>query len=77
MSNVRVWVIAAIGLGIGLSAAIWNPVQAQDTAKSCTVARNFGTVKTTWDNQLVFESASGTIRLIDDRCRVRQIIQRK
>ena len=77
MSKGRVLVITGVGLAIGFSAAIWNPVQAQDTPKSCTVGRNFGTVKTTWDNQLVFESASGTIRLIDDRCRVRQIIQRK
>jgi hypothetical protein len=77
MSTLRVAIVATIGIGIGFSAAIWNPVQAQDTPKSCTVARNIGTVKTTWDNQLVFESPTGTIRLVDDRCRVRQIIQRK
>jgi hypothetical protein len=77
MSKLRASIIASIGIGIGFSAAIWNPVQAQDTPKSCTVPRNFGLVKTTWDNQLVFESSTGMIRLVDDRCRVRQIIQRK
>lgn len=77
MSKLRVAIVATIGIGIGLSAAIWNPVEAQDSPRSCTVARNFGTVKTMWDNQLVFESSTGTIRLVDDRCRVRQIIQRR
>ena len=77
MSKLRASVVAIIGIAIGFSAAIWNPVQAQDTPKSCTIARNFGLVKATWDNQLVLESPTGTIRLVDDRCRVRQIIQRK
>ena len=77
MSKGRLLVIAAVGLGLGFSATIWNPVQAQDTPKTCTIARNFGSVKATWDNQSVLESVNGTIRLIDDRCRVRQIIQRK
>jgi hypothetical protein len=45
MSTLRVAIVATIGIGIGFSAAIWNPVQAQDTPKSCTVARNIGTVK--------------------------------
>ena len=77
MSKGRLLAIASVGLALGFSAAIWNPVQAQDNPKSCTIARNFGSVKTTWDNQLVLESVNGTIRLIDDRCRVKQIIQRK
>ena len=77
MSKARLTIVAAISMLMGFSAAVWDPLHAQDGAKSCSIARNFGTVKAVWGDRLVFENdQSGTIRVVDERCRVRQIIQK-
>ena len=42
----------------------------------CSVTLAFGPLRGMWDSWLVFEDGKGTLRAIDDRCRVRQVIDR-
>ena len=77
MSRVRFALVLTVGVVLGFAASLWNPLLAQGDVRSCSIARNFGTVKAAWDEWLVFENEqNGTIRLVDDRCRVRQIMQK-
>ena len=74
--------IVGISIGFALASLTTSDIlHAQQAAafappSRCSVTLAYGPLRGMWESWLVFEDGKGTLRAIDDRCRVRQVIDR-
>lgn len=72
----RTVTIALLAALAGFGLAEWRPTPAHAQG-GCTVPRNWGSLKATLGDVLVFEDADGTIRGVNEGCQTQVLVTRQ
>ena len=79
MHNRRTLLLLGGGVVLGLGLAAGGElVSAESREDSCSVSRSAGSLRAvTAEGWLVFEDEQGAVRMVDSRCKVKRVIDRR